>query len=255
MFDIKGILDLSFARRLQDAPNQAHKLVNVIRLVLSGLIVLVALIDARDVFASKKVQEADRIAALGFGGMLILGVSLGAAYLWELPERIFLFSLPILAHFIGRGWERQRGRVLGSSLIMIAFPLFLVAEYGNAFVDHFSLEHQAGVTFFHRATERGSVLTLPPFGHMSHVESYAVSLTEDMLPSRSSVVRVFSLSEYIRAIRPGENCYIQLGAYEARWIAYNYGDTKTVEQMLPLVEASASPFYDNGAVRLFSCLL
>jgi hypothetical protein len=138
---------------------------------------------------------------------------------------------------------------------MIAFPLFLVAEYGNAFVDHFSLEHQAGVTFFHRATERGSVLTLPPFGHMSHVESYAVSLTEDMLPSRSSVVRVFSLSEYIRAIRPGENCYIQLGAYEARWIAYNYGDTKTVEQMLPLVEASASPFYDNGAVRLFSCLL
>lgn len=252
ILDIRLLFQLGFSDRLQGMANQVHRWVNVVKVVTSGLFVALAIAGILKVFFSKRGSEGDRVSVTGLIGILCFVVLMGASYLWELPDRVFLFSLPFMIHFIARLQETSNLKVLLLPVIWICFPLFFISTHGNAIVDYYSPQAQRAVVFFQRATTMGSLLSMSPAGFVKYAERYRVVVTQDLFPKKASATAISTLGEYLSGAL-GDPCYVEIGHFEKRLVTFKYGDARFIDALREQVEGLAGRLYDNGDVRFYDC--
>jgi len=164
--------------------NESHAAVSLVRVLFSGIIILISFSGGLLAFKVKQNRYLD-ILVLGItAANVILAVIIGSGYSHELFNRFFLYLLPALVYFGVKLLYFRITTILLTLLLIISLPLSFISQYGNEAMDYITAGNLDGAEFFNQHAVHGVITGLGPQGSMQNAEdyskeSYAELVTED----------------------------------------------------------------------------
>ncbi len=116
----------------------AHSAVAQVRVIFSGLFVLMAALGGLIAWRLKDNRRADITVLAIAAGCGIAAAGVGGSYLHELFQRVFVFLLPVMAYFGVKLLQRRAAAAVLYLLLLVAIPLCFVAKYGSQSMDYLS---------------------------------------------------------------------------------------------------------------------
>ncbi len=159
----------------------AHSAVAQVRVIFSGLFVLMTVAGALLTWRRKRIVYNDITVVAVAVGCGIAAVGVGGGYLHELFQRVFVFLLPVMAYFGVKLLQHRAGVVALCMLLVAAVPLCFVAKYGSQSMDYISRGYFAGAETFHEKTQGGYIVGGFPIGSVKYYERYGKALSYDDL--------------------------------------------------------------------------
>jgi len=157
--------------------NDAHKQVALIRVLYSGIFILIAGIGVT--VALRRRRGDRRVFPLLLMGTLPLTLIV-LPYAGRMAQRLYLVALPFIAYFVIR-LVLARPKVVVPVLcviILLCIPTHFVTHYGNQEYDHVSDAHLEGLRYFHDNTNSDNpynyIVGLPRPWLMRDLESVCI---------------------------------------------------------------------------------
>jgi hypothetical protein len=154
--DLQLIFQSNFQARLSSG-SAFHVMVTQIRVIYSGIMVLIAISGLFLLWKNKKIGKFEKILLVFLFAPLPFLVTF--SYGGELIQRIFTFSLIPLAYFSYKSLKRKP-LLVAVLIFFVAFApsLNMVAHYGNETLDRVPISETTGVQFLYSATSAGNVI-------------------------------------------------------------------------------------------------
>jgi hypothetical protein len=159
------------------AGSEAHAAVAQVRIILSGLFVAIALLGGLLAWRLRGITSRDITVLAIAVGCGIAAVGIGAGYVHELYQRVFVFLLPVMAYFGVKLLHLRTTTVVLCLLLLIAMPLAFISKYGSQGADYLSSGYLSGARFFQDNTVNGYVIGGAPIGSMEYYERYGKDLS------------------------------------------------------------------------------
>ena len=143
--------------------------------ILNGLWVL-AIAAAGFILVRKPKRNGyddSTVWALGVG-IVLFAIAMGVGYGFELPQRIFILTLPVAGYFGIKLLNLKLGAIFLYLLILPLLPLFFVSTYGNIAIDTLSQAEIAGMHSFLDHAVGGTPIGLGmEYGTMKNAERFS----------------------------------------------------------------------------------
>jgi len=256
IFNIEFILFQSFFERFQG--NSSRLVVIRVRFVTTLIVAFIGLIGYFFSFIKEKRLHVTTLKV--FIGLTLVTLIFGPGIGFEIPYRVYYFSLPLLAYF---GSNLLKWKVINTILVillLVLFPLHLISHYGNQIVDHQSKADITAVKFFHNTVEEGIIAgatpswigefsSARPFGLYKNVGKYVLLKYEDFIWEKGIVYR------YIRPPPPsyGSTLYIPFGIRDRNLYDFIYNNTQAYYKINHILNNSTSIdlVYNNRDISLY----
>ncbi len=152
---------------------ESHVDIARIRILFSGIFALIGLAGAILAFVARRDFKAN-LSLLAITIIPLVLVTLSGHYAREILTRLYLFTLPGMAYFGASLFNIKKGAVtiILCLLLIIAIPLYVIAQYGNQELDYISPAELSGMYFFHNETNRGLAIGAFSLGRMKNIERY-----------------------------------------------------------------------------------
>jgi len=231
---------------LRVSGSESHIAVAKSRILFSAIFVIIGLVG----FAlSRKARDAlgNDIAALAIvAAALFLFVPM-IAYVYQggLLPRVYWFALPPMAYFGAKWFKNRIATLVLCFLLLVGFPLHVIAHYGNAGLDYFPQGQVSAAYFFHDKTTGGIVAVAPLSGRVKNIEHY-----------RSLFYNVFLVGGEVVVPEPGRGqvpWYISINQQQRAKFQLLDGSTQLIDQVEEQLDNSTSYnlFYNNPDVKLY----
>jgi hypothetical protein len=146
--------------------------VSLVRIIFSGLILLLGLIGGLVAVKNKQNRYIDVWVLSTMVAISILTITIGSGYSHELFNRFYLYLLPGLAYFGIKLLNHRVLTVILSVILIIGLPLAFISQYGNQAMDYLTPANLNGINFFHEETSHGWVDNAGPMGKLKNTEQY-----------------------------------------------------------------------------------
>jgi hypothetical protein len=164
----------------QISSSESHSVVSLIRLVFSGMFLLIASIGGIIAFKFKRNRYLDISVLSVLIANGILAIIIGSGYSHELFNRFFIYFLPVLVYFSVKLLDFRFTAALLAILLIIGLPFSFVSQYGNQEMDYLSSANINGVYNFQQYTSHGEITGAGPAGLMRNAEAYHTSSIDDI---------------------------------------------------------------------------
>ncbi len=154
---------------------EAHQTMNILKLVSVALIGAVGFAGSVMVLKKRGNSDNDKFVLASLIGILITLFTISVAYTFETLQRVYFFTLPVIAYFGVKLLKFKISAAILTIILIVTLPLHFIALYGNALVDYVSPAAIRGVYFFNEHTDEGfltGALVHFPLGKMANRENY-----------------------------------------------------------------------------------
>lgn len=220
----------------------SHEAVVYIRILTTVVFVFIAFLGFITSRKTNKSHFIDNTVLVIAIGILVITITSGAV-LHENTERSFFYLLPVVGYFGVKCVRTKPTLCLLVVLIVIAFPLHFISQYGNQIVDYNSSADHASLYFFDGYTYHtylvgvvpprpGSPGVGQPFGWFSYVEEY----------------RGITLERFINgtiASYGNSAIYIPIGLRDKAIYDFVDNDSRTFDAVSTSLESSCNLVYSN----------
>jgi hypothetical protein len=152
----------------------SHTAVSMIRLALSGIIVLISILGGVLAFRQKQNRYLDISLLFNAVFMGFVAAAVGSGYGSELINRFYIYLLPILIYFSVKLLQYRQGLILLAVILIICLPLSFIAQYGNEEMDFLTAGYMNAADFFYVHTDGGWIDGYKPIGSSQKAETYTV---------------------------------------------------------------------------------
>jgi len=231
------------------ASGESHRMIVLLRILDASLFLVLALIGFLRARKLHKYFDANLIMVLIPLCAASMAVLPGIAYGSELVQRQYLFALPSLSYFVAKLLHSKKLSIVLLIILIAAFPLHLVARYGNAKSDSLTAAYLTAAYTFHDITKEGYVLdiswTEAPqniFGFLKNQEKYTIFSLR-----RSDVI------DFINKYNKATPLYISLSRHDYELYSFIYDDKFFIPKLKVSMDnmTNVNLAYQNGDVSLY----
>ncbi|MFC1992482.1 hypothetical protein ACFLV3_01555 [Chloroflexota bacterium] len=224
--------------------SESHVAVARVRLVISVIFALVGAAGAFLLLLRKRFASTIILLIITLASLSLLPLS--GHYANELIRRLYLFALPGMAYF-GIALLEVKSRIpiiLLSLLIVISYPLHIIAHYGNQELDYVHPGQVTAMDFFDSNTRNGYITGSYPLGYTKRFPDYYDAGFDQLHWQDNKLVGEFNIA------LPH---YIGISRWDRARYEWFLGDKQSLKQMEDLL-ANATNFnlmYKNPAIKLY----
>jgi hypothetical protein len=230
--------------------SQDHSTINYLRVALTGVSILLALIGFIGIKGEKRITRINlSVIAIAIPPILLFPLFV---YSGEFIIRVFLIMLFPITYFASTMMFRRVTAVVLTAIIIIMIPLHMVTHYGNELIERVPITEEEFSEFFFSHTSGGRVIAQIPPALFQRIEKYSQFAAYSSIPDdeygrkRLEAARVIA-PEY--PIIYFEVCQRLYDVYK-----YSWNNTTIVQEYEEWAKdwPGYNLVYSNGDVKLYS---
>ena len=238
--------------------NESHIAVVKVRLIYSGLFVVLGLVGITTALLKKGSRKSSILMLAVILVTLACIVQPFGGGMWE---RVYLGLLMPLSYFSARLWAEHKNRLItiGLCILLITcMPLHLIAHYGNQRIDYYSPEQLEGIRYFQENMPKGSIVGLDQLWVWKNAELYYQNSFSTLAWDESKIVEIYTINpvstHILSRITPPDPLYFPVTRHDRDNYDYLYNNLLFVNQVESLLinSESCTLIYDTPDFRLYS---
>lgn len=245
-----------FAYHSVEAPltitSEAHRTVAMFRILTTVIFIVIAFTGFIIGRKIKRNTSNDRIILLMAMSFTMAPIILGPGIFLEVPERIFIYILPLIAYFGAKMLAHRTTAIVFCSLLLILLPLFFICNYGNAIIDHLSPVHIVALHFFEDNTSEGYITGGYALGYKKTGQGIYdyTSISFDKLQWKDNKL---IYNQTFQRDRPHRPHFISISRHDEAWYDFNYNKPwfiRQIQQQLNMA-VNVNLIYSNPDLSLY----